>query len=94
MVTAIPRQRLPTVMAGFKSDDKHLAFRVKRLFAENRNFTARGQSNRKVCASFFCIHIEDIQTFAINLMRTKVPWAMGSLSYHGNVNCAFDYQHD
>ena len=40
------------------------------------------------------IHIEDIPTFAINLMRTKVPWAMGSLSYHGNVNCAFDYQHD
>ena len=48
------------MMAGFKSDDKHLAFRVKRLFAENRNITACGQSNRKVCASFFCIHIEDI----------------------------------
>ena len=60
MAIAIPRERLPTVMAGFKSDDKHLAFRVKRLFAENRNFTARGQSNRKVCASFFCIHIEDM----------------------------------
>ena len=60
MVIAIPRQRLPTVMAGFKSDDKHLAFRVKSLFAENRNFTARGQSNRKVCAAFLRIRVEDM----------------------------------
>ena len=92
MVIAIPRQRLPTVMAGFKSEDKHLAFRVKRLFAENRNFTARGQSNRKVCASFLRIRIEDmleliefdskcgyIYVGCILLVNTMVGVTQGSL---------------
>ena len=57
---AIPRQKLPNVMAGFKSEDKNLAFRVTKQFAENRNFTARAQSNRNLCVSFFYIHCDDI----------------------------------
>ena len=57
---AIPRQRLPRVMAGFKSEDKQLAFKVKKQFAESRNFTHRGQSNRKVCSSFVCLHLDDV----------------------------------
>ena len=60
IVIAIPCQKLPNVMTGFKSEDNNLAFRVKNVFAENRNFTARAQSNRNVCSVFFCIHCEDI----------------------------------
>ena len=36
-----------------------MVFRVNRLFADNRNFTARGQSNNNVCVSFLRIRIED-----------------------------------
>ena len=61
MVIAIPRLRLPPAMAGFKSEDKVLSFRVKKMFAESRNFIARAQSNRRVSSNFwFCIHVENI----------------------------------
>ena len=39
-------------MAGFKSEDNKLAFKVKKQFAENWNFTARAESNRKKCYAF------------------------------------------
>ena len=60
MLIAMRRQNLPNVMVGFKSEDKNLAFRGKKQYAENRNFTARAKSNRKVRCAFFCIHFDDI----------------------------------
>ena len=59
MVIAIPRQKLPNVMVGFKSEDKYQAFRVKKQFGENRNYIACARSSRKVCFAFFCIHCDD-----------------------------------
>ena len=56
---AIPKEKLPNAMAGFKSVDKNLVYRVKRLFAENRNYVARAQCCRKVCSAIWCIHCED-----------------------------------
>ena len=33
---------------------------MKKQFAESGNFTPRCQSNKNVCASFYCIHIDYI----------------------------------
>ena len=47
-------------MAGFKTEDKRLAFRVKTTFAESRNYVARTQCNRKVSTNFYCVHLNDV----------------------------------
>ena len=54
LVIAILRQTLSVGMVGFNSEDKQLAFRVKKHFVERWNFTTRGQSSRKV--RFFVMH--------------------------------------
>ena len=60
-VIATPRLRLPPAMQGFKTEDKVLSFRLKTMFAENRNYIARAQSNKRVSSNFwFCIHVENI----------------------------------
>ena len=63
MVLAIPRQTLPAVMLGFKSEDRQLAFRVEKRFVESQNFTTTCQSHRKLRVSFYCIHTDDSLEF-------------------------------
>ena len=57
---AMPRQKLPRVIAGFKSENNKLAFKGDKQFVEIRNITTRGRSKINVCASCFRIHLDDI----------------------------------
>ena len=67
---AISRQKLPKVMAGFKSEDKQLAFRVKKQVAESPNCIPRGQSNRNVCSFLFWLHLDDVmELIKFDLLR-------------------------
>ena len=54
-----------TDLAGFRSKDKQLAFRVKGQFADNKNYTPRSQACNRVSSALFCIHLEDVMLLII-----------------------------
>ena len=63
------------MMVGFKRENVNLAFRVKQLHAESKNFTARHQSSKRVSSSFYCVHIDN-NIALINFDRTTSAFPM------------------